>query len=167
MYYKIENKDSKVYKELHELRTRELRIEEENLKAIEKETDLQFDEFFGSTGQENFRRVSTYVGFKFTEPEKVDRKIWKRHPTQSRFYVPNKRTKLGKEMSAFLSYGISSSRYSHVWDILDLDHLDKFTFPFVEIVGDLILLHLDDKQDPKDENVIEITKKGFDLLFKD
>ena len=34
MYYKIENKECEVYKKLHELRTKELLISEENKQAI-------------------------------------------------------------------------------------------------------------------------------------
>jgi hypothetical protein len=34
MYYKIENKECEVYKKLHEMRTFELQLDEENLSKI-------------------------------------------------------------------------------------------------------------------------------------
>ena len=40
MYYKITNQSSKVYQKLHQLRTRELEIEEENKKTAKAKADL-------------------------------------------------------------------------------------------------------------------------------
>lgn len=41
MYYKIENKESKVYKSLHALRTKELKMSDKNLSAIKEKTGLE------------------------------------------------------------------------------------------------------------------------------
>jgi len=164
MYYKITNKDSKVYQELHALRTKELKIEEDNIKAIEEKTGMTWENSFGNHGQQTFRRVSSYQGFEFKEAEKVDTKIWKQHKEHKELYVPNTRTKLGREMQEFLNNGLQRSNYNRVIDILDLEHLRRFTFPFVEIAGDLIIVFLGDEHEAKDENLIEITKKEFQSL---
>jgi len=164
MYYKITNKDSKVYQELHALRTKELKIEEDNIKAIEEKTGMTWDNSFGNHGQQTFRRVSSYQGFEFKETEKIDPKIWKQHKEHAELYVPNTKTKLGREMQEFLNNGLQGSRYDTVIKILDLQKLRRFTFPFVEIVDDLIIVFLGDDHEPKDENVIEITKKEFQSL---
>jgi len=161
MYYKIENKECEVYKKLHALRMKELQIEEENLSAIKEKIKFDFQHFLGKTGQQHFCRVTKFYGFEFLEPEKVDLKIWKKDKEYPNIFIPNTRTKLGKEMQKFLSNGLKKSDYGDVWDILELTYLSKFTFPFVEIVGDVIILYLDDNQESKDENVIEITKKEF------
>lgn len=164
MYYKIENKDCKVYKELYEMRTKELEISEENKKAIEEKTVLTFESFLGKSGQQNFRRVTQYSGFLFNEPEKVDLKIWKKHKDYPDCFEPNKRTKIGREMAEFLSNGLKGSRFNKPLDILGLKANGRFTFPYVEIFGDIILIYLDDNMNPTDENVIEITKREFEQL---
>lgn len=165
MYYKIENKNCEVYRKLHEMRTKELKISEENKKAIKEKTGLTFDCFLGSSGQQNFRRVTQYIGFLFKEPEKVDLKIWKKNKDYPEFFEPNRRTKLGREMEEFLRNGLKGSRYDKPLDILGLEPHGRFTFPYVEIVGDIILIYLDNNMNPKDENVIEITRTEFDSLF--
>lgn len=161
MYYKIENKDCEVYKKLHELRTKEEKIENDNILAIKEKTGLNWENSFGRIGQQNFRRVSSYSGFEFTEPEKVDLKIWKRHKEHNEIFVPNTKTKLGREMQEFLNNGLDGSRFDTVLEILQLEDLRRFTFPFVEIIGETIILYLDDNHEPKDLNVIEITKREF------
>ncbi len=162
MYYKIENKDCTVYKELYSLRKKEIQIEKDNLVAIEEKTGLKFINTFGRHGQQNFRRVSRYAGFEFLEIEKVDLKIWKQHKDEPGVYVPNTRTKLGREMQEFLNNGLEGSNYNDVIDILKLENLRRFNFPFVKISKDeIIYLFLDDEHEPKDPNVIEVTKTEF------
>ena len=164
MYYKVTNKESDVYKKLHALRTQELQIEKDNKKAIEEKTGLKFKTYLGYSGQQNFRRVTQYQGFVFTSPDDVDLKIWKRDNEHKDVFVPNRKTKVGREMSEFLSNGLNGSRYDKVWEILKLEHLRRFTFPYVEIVNDIIVIFLSDNQEPKNKDVIEITKKEFNEL---
>lgn len=167
MYYKIENKESEVYKKLHDLRTKELQIEIKNTASIIEKTGLEFKSYYGRSGQQNFRRVTSYSGFEFTHPDKVCLKTWKRHKEHNEIFVPNTRTKLGREMQEFLNNGLEGSRYDIVIEILKLPELRKFTFPFVEIINDnLIVLALGEGHEPKDENVIEITSKEFKDLTK-
>ena len=141
-----------------------MQIQDENEKEIEEKTGLKFKKFLGDDDQQNWRRVSQYSGFKFTTPEKVDLKIWKLDSEHKEIFVPNRKTKLGREMAEFLLNGLKGSRYDKVWEILNLEHLRKFTFPYVEIYGEVILIFLSDNQEPKDSNVIEITKREFNEL---
>ena len=164
MYYKVENKDSKIYKQLYELRTKELAIDKENQKLITEKTGLKWKTFLGHSGQQNFRRTTEYLGFKFTEPAKVDLKTWQIDKEHKDIYVPNRRTKVGREMSQFLFNGLGGSRYSKVFEILKLEQPTRFTFPFVEIKGDVIIIFLGDGQEPKSKDVIEITKREFEQL---
>lgn len=165
MYYKVENKKSKVYKALYALREKEIRINKENLKTIKEKTGLNFETYLGSNSQQSFRRVPQYEGFKFTEPDKVDSKTWKKDQDHKDIFVPNRRTKLGREMEEFLTNGLQSSWYEEVFDILKLEHPRRFRFPYVEIANEIILIYLDEKQEPGDENVIEITKKEFEKIL--
>lgn len=164
MYYKIVNKESEVYQKLHEMRTKELQINKDNISAIESKTGLKFETYFGYNGQQNFSRVPQYFGFKFTEPEKVDLKIWKRDSNHNDIFVPNRKTKLGREMSEFLSNGLKGGHYGDVFDILSIKRPVRFVFPFVEIYNDTIGIFLGEDYKISDENVIEITSKEFETL---
>jgi len=164
MYYKIVNKESEAFKKLHELRTNELQIEKDNVSAIESKTGLKFESYLGNTGQQNFWRVTQYSGFKFTEHQKVDLKVWKQDSSHKDIFVPNRKTKLGREMAEFLSNGLKGSTYWKVFEILSIPRPSRFTFPFVEIFGETIGLYLGDEQQPNDENIIEITSKEFETL---
>lgn len=168
MYFKITNKDSDLYKRLRELREREIRIEESNLEKIKIKVELPFDGTFGHEGQQNWGRVTTYDGFCFTELDKVNPKVWKKHPEHDDVFVPNLRTKLGREMAVFLHSGMESSYYRSVLDILGIDHIRRFSFPYLEIANDILILYIDDRFCPfkEEENpdLIEITKREFEEI---
>lgn len=162
MYYKIINKECEVYKNLHEMRTNELQIEKENKLKIEEIAGSSFVGFLGYGGQQNFRRVPLYVGFNFTEPEKIDHNVWRLDPENENIYIPNKKTKKGREIAELLNNGLKSSIYTRPMRLLGVEIPIRCTFPFVTICGDVILLFIDDKcGEPTDENVIEITSKEF------
>jgi hypothetical protein len=165
MYYKITNTESKVYKALHDLRRKEVQMEADNKKAVLEKVQLEVESFYGYLGQQNFYRVTHYSGFKFTDPKKVDPKIWIPSKVHDGFFIPNKRTKLGKELEEFLCRGLQTSWYSTVFKILRLNSPTKFKFPFVEILDNVIVVFLDDKMEPKDDNLIEITKREFNELI--
>ena len=168
MYYKIENKESDVYVKLHDMRTKELQIEKDNEKAIEEKTGLKWNTFLGYSGQQNFRRTTQFSGFKFTEPEKVDSKIWKEHSEHKGYFIPNRRTKIGREMSEFLWNGLKGSRYDIPFEILGTKHARSFVFPFVEIGNDdIIVIYLHEEYQLDNENIIEITKKEFEAILQE
>lgn len=168
MYYKIENKDCEVYQNLFAMRKKELAWERENQEAIDKKIGLKYTEFLGRKGQLTFYRTSVYYGFKFETPEKVDSGIWKESTKNPGFYIPNKRTKRGKDMSRFLSTYLKGHWFDIVFEYLNVERLyGKFLLPYVEISNDnIIVIYLDHRQNPKDENVIEITKKEFESIIK-
>lgn len=160
MYYKITNKESEVYHKLYAMRSEELQFEEDNKKAITEKTALSWSKFLGRSGQQNFGRVTYYSGFVFDEPEKADTKIWKKQDKIGNGFVPNLRTKSGREMKDFLNNGLKSHWYGDVYDALGLEHPDgRFTFPFVSICGEVVILFIDNDIDNPD--IIEITKTEF------
>lgn len=68
-------------------------------------------------------------------------------------------------MYAFLSNGLKCSNFMKPFDIFGLELPKKFSFPFIHIAGEIIILCFDDQTEPNDENVIEITKREFEALF--
>ncbi|AEV34180.1 hypothetical protein Oweho_3229 [Owenweeksia hongkongensis DSM 17368] len=164
MYYKIENTECEVYQKLHDMRTAEIKMKQENEAAIEEKTGSAFDSFLGHHGQSGFSRVSTYDGFKFLNSENIDLKAWKISEKHPEVHVPNRRTKAGKEMYKFLSNGLQKSWFQTPLDILGLEIYGRFHLPFVEIVGEVIILFLDNNLHPKDPNVIEITRTEWEKL---
>ena len=167
MYYKIENKECEVYKKLYEMRTNELKVCDENKKAIEEKTGLTWNCFLGYNGQQNFRRTTQYSAFEFVEKDKIDPKIWSLK--DDGIYHPNRRTKVGREMSEFLQNGLKAgNRYDKPFEILGIETKRRFTFPFVEIGNnDVIVCYFDDNHEPHNENVIEITRTEFNAILEE
>lgn len=167
MYYKIENQECEVYKKLHEMRSQELKWEEENKQAIAEKVGLNYSQYLGRHGQQTFGRVSEYSGFWFTEPKKVDYKVWKRDPKNPDIFIPNKRSTEGKEMAQFLRNGLKGHYFSIVFKILGIKQpMGRFSFPFVEICGDAIIILLgNEAPELTDQNIVEITKREFYQLM--
>jgi hypothetical protein len=166
MYYKIENQASEVYQRLHSLRSQEHRINEENLAAVTERVGLKFQQYWGRSGQQHFFRTYLYEGFLFEEPEKVDLKIWKKHSKEPLVFVPNRKTKAGREMGNFLLNGIQKGSYSRVFDILGIDHkYERFKFPYVEIIDKIIILYIGDNHEVKNTDLIEITSVEFNKIL--
>ena len=160
MFYKVENKECEVYKQLHELRTRELVINKMNKVLIATKVNLDYDNFIGDISQ-GWVRTWTYSGFLFKEPEKVNPKIWK---LKDGCYYPNLRTKEGKDMSKFLS-NLDKTMFKDLLEILDVELGTKFSFPFLDLCDSgVIVLYLSDNHIPKDDNIVEITSKDFEVL---
>lgn len=168
MYYKITNTESELYKKLHELRTKELTWEKENIQAIEDKTGHTWGRVIGFHGQQGFHRVSEYFAFEFNDGKPVDLKIWKKHKTESAFYEPNTRTKAGREMREFLERGLKRHSFKVVYDALGLKHLNgRFSLPFLEIEGPIIKLFLDNMHEPEFEDLFEITRTEFNEEYKE
>ena len=160
MYYKITNKESQIYKELYEMRIKELQLEADNLKAVKDKIGSEWTGYIGHFGQQNFNRTTTYYGFNFCNPNDVDLKTWKLYKDSSCYYVPNKRSKKGKEISEFLNNLPVNGWFDIVLDKLNIKaDLSEFRFPYVEVCDDIILIYLDDDHIPENENIIEITSK--------
>jgi hypothetical protein len=166
MYYKIENKESEIYKSLFELRQKEMMIEKENRKAIEEKILNEWDEYLGYFGQQNFERVARYIGFNFINTEEVDLNVWKMHKDGDTYFVPNLRTKAGREMRDFLN-SLGKSSFFTLAKILGFEPVGSFAFPVIDIAGDLIVIYMDEKWIPEDKNFIEITSKEFEELRRE
>lgn len=165
MYYKITNTASEVYQKLHDMRTQERQWEIDNRKAIEAKTGNTWKRFRGYKGQQTFNRVTDYSGFEFETTDNICPKTWKLDKDLPGIYVPNTRTKAGKEMSKFLN-DLPGHWFGIVFEILEIERpMGRFTFPFVEISGEMIILFLDNNLTPPSEYLVEITKKEFEELF--
>lgn len=172
MYYKITNKDSKVYKQLYELRKKELEIEKSNRKMVRELVGDDWSHFKGLSGQQNYQRVTQYSGFEFKHPEQLPPKVWvldKQYGDKG-CYVPNRRTKAGREMLEKLKT-LPHSSIIKVFEILGCTLYGSFAFPYVEIgKDDVIVLFMSDRyyeELSKNPDIIEITKKEFDELNVD
>lgn len=161
MFYKIDNKECQVYKNVHALRTKELEMETENKTLITEKTGLEWKGYLGHPGQQNFNRVTEYCGLRFTSPNLVNPKIWKKDESNEGIFLPYTRTKLGREMAAFLNNGLKGSCFTEMFKAIGvLDYGNRFTIPFVDIENDIIYIYMDDFED-LDSNIEEITKKEF------
>lgn len=163
MYYKIENADSEIFKKLYALRLKEHEINKENRELIIKEYGSDFSSYLYN-GEQKWNRCKTYKGFEFHH--KIDINGWKSCEDAPEIYIPNKRTKNGKKIIEFLN-SLKSTSMIDLLDILDLDLISDFpfSFPFLEIIDDILILSLDNNYNPTDVDLIEITKKEFNQLY--
>lgn len=169
MYYKIINKDSDVYKNLYNLRKKEQQIEENNKKTVKELIGQDFTFFIGKAGQQNLERVTQYSGFGFKHPENLPPKVWvldKQYGDKGG-YVPNRRTKAGREMLEKLRT-LPHSSIIKVFGILKCEMSGRFIFPYVEIgKDDVIVFYMSDRYDDvlsKNKDIIEITKREFEEI---
>lgn len=167
MYYKIENKESKYYKALYELRKNEKQIESDNLALLKEKIGLEWDGLFGVSGQQHFSRVTQYMGFKFKDADKVDPKVWVRDGKYNFVFVPNLKTKAGRDMRDFLN-NMKGSCYINVHEAIGhKECLSRFTFPFLEIgKDDVVYLFIDEQIEPESPDFIEVTKSDFIAALK-
>lgn len=168
MYYKLINTDSKVYKELMALRIEERSIEEKNREAVKNVVGCDWDEFLGLGGQQNYWRVTRYSGFAFKHPDRLPSKTWKQHIEYPDIYVPDLRTKNGKQIRKFLDE-LPHSSIQRVFSILECQLSGQFAYPYVEIGRDgVIVLYMSDRYNEtlsKNRDIIEITRREFDEIL--
>lgn len=159
MYYKVTNTKSRVYKKLLALRKKEKSIDQSNENWVREKVKLHFFEARGSSGQ-GFFRTKMWTGFKFRKSDKPDPKIWKEKIVEGKvFYIPNKRTKVGKEMNFVLST-IPKTTMIDLFNVLGITINDytSIIFPFMEVHKNTILIKLDDAIVVQDKSLIEITR---------
>lgn len=160
IYYKITDKESDLYKKLYEQRTMELEAHKQNQVTLAKLIPYKWDIYSGHRDN-SFSRIQRYFGFKFENPEEVDMKVWKRDPNHPEIFIPNKRTKAGKEMQKAIS-NLKCFSFMEIMDILDIkDYCGRYVIPTLEIAGDTILVSVDDKHKLTQQDAIMITMDEF------
>lgn len=165
MYYKITNKKSKIYKDLFEFRKKEKSIDKRNSRLIQEKSGSTFKNYLGFPPQTGLIRTRHYVAFDFEQPENLDDKTWKKNKDHEELYEPYLRTKKGREMNEFIN-NLERTSYWDLKELIGLDSLHKFHTPDVYIVeDDVLIMYLDPRHIPEDENFIEITSVEFDELF--
>ena len=116
LYYKVENKDSDLFK-----RASEFLAMEEKLREIQRKTiESKVPKFSKYRGEKGFNRIVRCTGFVFDDKESIDPKVWKTTVENGEMLsTPNLRTKVGRAMDDFL-------RSFKRTDIFDLH---RFTIP--------------------------------------
>lgn len=166
MYYKVVNKESEVYKKLRDQREKELAAEKRNEEKLNELLGFEFQSFYGRMGVQNLHRVNRYTAFVPVDVSLVTKAV-RLSKDYKDGYVPNLRTKAGRELQKFLSNGMESFNFRQVLKILGCETFyGRFTIPFMMMVEDVILLYLDERNVPIQEDVIEITRTEFDGFLK-
>lgn len=164
MYYKLIDQESALYKKLYDMRAKELQIEKDNVERIKQRYPKWNDQFLGRKGQQNYSRVTTYLGLGFNSEQDVDLKEFSPSKDYKGLYEPNRRTKKGKECKAFFK-SLGRSSYSKLMNILVSEGGDsiygRFIFPYVEIGEDNVLYCFFDDRVKLPEGFIEITRVEF------
>lgn len=110
IFYKVENKDSELFKKASEFLEVEDRLREEQKAAIEAKVP-KFKTYRGAKG---FNRIVRFTGFVFEDQQNIDPKVWKTEEKDGKMLsTPNRRTKVGREMYKFLN----SFDRTTAWDV--------------------------------------------------
>lgn len=110
IYYKVENKDSVLFKRANVFLAKEEELREIQRKAIESKVP-KFSKYKCLKG---FNRIGQYTGFVFDDKENIDPKVWKTKEEDGEMLSkPNLRTKVGKAMDKFLR----SFKVTNAWDV--------------------------------------------------
>ena len=170
IYYKVDNKDSALYKRANEFLTMEEKLREIQRKAIESKVP-KFSKFKGIKG---FIRIVQYIGFVFDENESIDPKVWKtKEENGEMLSTPNLRTKVGRAMDKFLR----SFKRTNVWDIDRLLAIDEKTlygsfypanlFEFNDRIYIIIDSQFRDVFEKNNTDIIEITNGEITKVIDD
>ena len=160
IYYKVENKDSELFKRANVFLAKEEELREIQRKAIESKVP-KFSKYKCLKG---FNRIGQYTGFVFDDKENIDPKVWKtKEENGEMISTPNLRTKVGKEMNEFLR----SFKRTNVWNVDRLLAIDGKSiygsfypanlFRFNECIYILIDSQFRDVFEKNNTDIIEIT----------
>ena len=160
IYYKVENKDSSLFKRANEFLAMEEKLRETQKRIIES----QLPKFSKYQFIKGFNRIVQYTGFVFDDKESIDSKVWKtKEENGVMLSTLNLRTKAGKAMNEFLS----SFKRTNVWDVDRLLAIDEKSicgtyypanlFVFNECLYIIIDSQFRDVFEKNNTDIIEIT----------
>ena len=110
IYYKVENKDSALFKKVSEFLAMEDRLREEQKAAIE----AKVPKFKMYRGKKGFNRIVRFTGFVFDDSQNIDSKVWITKEIDGEMLsIPNRKTKAGREMDKFLN----CFKRTTMWDV--------------------------------------------------
>ena len=170
LYYKVENKDSDLFK-----RASEFLAMEEKLREIQRNTiESQLPKFSKYKGEIGFDRIVRYTGFVFDDKESIDPKVWKTTVENGEMLsIPNLRTKVGRAMNEFLM----SFKRTDVWDVDRLLFIDEKSicgtyypadlFVFNECLYIIIDSQFRDVFEKNNTDIIEITNGEMTKVIDD
>lgn len=168
MYYKITKKSNKIYKKLRAVREKEIENEKKNRETVEKLIGFELTLFVGVTQQHSLDRMTSYSGFKFPDGVTPDPKVWVKSKKFPDYYVPNRRTKVGREMAKSLHSLPSVSSSWDIWEAIGVKTpYRSFSIPALYLSGNGdVIIYLDDNMEPTDKDVIEITRTEFNKTLE-
>lgn len=170
LFYKVENKDSNLFK-----RASEFLAMEEKLREIQKKTiESQLPKFSMYIAKRGFNRIVQYTGFVFDDKESIDPKVWETKEEYGEMLsTPNLRTKVGRAMNEFLR----SFKRTNIWDVDRLLAIDEKSlcgefysaelFVFNECLYIIIDSQSRDVFEKNNTDIIEITNGEITKVIDD
>lgn len=144
MIFKFTDLENKVTKSLISFRNKEVDINESNAKAVPKLVKASYDGVYGNGSQQSCVRTNTYKGFKFTEPDTIDPKVFKQKDIDGEsVFMPNARTKVGREMKNALN-NLPCTTVFNLFDLILCVTPYAFTYPYLELFNGILYLFVDD-----------------------
>jgi len=165
MFFKIENKESQLYKDVMDFINKRRTIKISNMnkaeRLIEELTGLnctQFDLLVSSNG---FRLIPWPSGIQLKNNTPIPEGFIM--SKQRGFVCPNGRSKIGKQLNKLFD-SLPNLNYSLILEVLKIKnkHLRSFTIPYLEEFNAVIIARVDSQLKPKaTDDFIEITETEF------
>jgi hypothetical protein len=170
LYYKVENKDSDLYKRANEFLAMEKKLQEIQRNAIKSKVP-KFSKYKARKG---FNRIVRCIGFVFDDKESIDPKVWKTIVEDGEMLsVPNLRTKVGRAMDDFLR----SFKRTDIFDLHRLLAIDEknicgnfYNANLFEFNGRIYIIidsQFRDVFEKNNTNIIEITNGEMTKVIND
>lgn len=135
IYLLLGNKENEVYKALYDQIVQDeknMAWQKEKLKEL---IPYEWHEGYNRPYQQTFNRMPEYFSFKFECPRQdIDLKAWREESEHPGFYVPNLRSKSGKEKAKLLDLinNRGARRYDFIYQYFGVSQLSgRFSFPFI------------------------------------
>lgn len=161
MYFKIENKESELYKNVMAYIEKRRQQQKDNYDAVNKYFGFDFTNLLMyGRGMNSLNSIFGVVSENIIEGMKPDKCF-------ENAQVPNLRTKKGKEHRRFFNSlpNWSFHKEHDLFPLKERGSVGRFTLPYLDEINDVIFVRIDDKFKPEETiDFIEITTSEFNRL---
>lgn len=155
MFFKITKQNADLYNKLNDIliEAEEKKIEDEKLLS-EAIPYKRGEIYYGSRAWQGFSINIQYKGLSFEDGQDIDPKVW---INKGQYYIPNSRTKKGKEMRNIL-YKTGDTLVFKILDLILPEIIGRFTIPRVYHGNECLVVYVgEDERKHVAESLEEIT----------
>lgn len=169
MYFKIEDKESNLYKDvmlfIHKRRSMEIDNLDKARNIIEKLTGLESNQYDLLISRGGFWLIPWPSGIQMKNDTPIPKGF--RYNKGQGCICPNGVTKLGRQLNRFFG-ALPNIRYRLILDLFKVKDkfLPRFSLPYLEEIKGVIIVRIDSQYEPESTDYfIEITESEFNKIY--